>query len=252
MTDPGGLRVGHHEREATIAVLRSAAGEGRLTSGELAQRIDTTLAARTFADLDDVVSDLPVARPSTELLRPAPYDPSLAGMDPDHRRQITAGMSSYVERGVWVVPPYLFVRAGAGSVRLDFLQAICPHPVVDIAVSGGLGSVTLVLPLGWGANLDQVGKGMGSLSNKVSSVAEPGQPLLILHGTSGIGSIRVRYANWLDRRRLRRALRATANRPRLPAGTGPLGLPGNAPAPQPGPGGRSSEPQDAPPRDAPG
>lgn len=239
MTDPGGMRVGNRERDATIAVLRGASAEGRLTAAELAQRIDTTIAARTFADLDDVVSDLPVARPSTELLRPAgsdAYDPSLVGMDPEHRRELSGGMSSRVERGVWLVPPYLSVSAGGGSVRLDFLQAICSHPVVDIALSKRVGSTTFVLPPGWGANLDQVRRGMGSLSSRVSSVAEAGQPLLILHGRSGAGSTVIRHANWLDRRRVRRDRRSAVGPSR--------GLPGGG-----HPGGAA--PQDAPPQDAP-
>lgn len=227
MTDAGQLRVGHREREATIGVLRGAAAEGRLTGEELAQRCDTALAARTFADLDAVVADLPVVRPSSELHRARAKGPSLVGMDPDHRRQFSGGASSHVERGLWWVPAFLGVSAGMGSVKLDFLQAYCPHPVVDVAVSGGVGSIVLIVPQGWGVNTDQVGKGIGSVTNKVDSIAQPGHPLLILHGTSAVGSIRVRHANWADRRRLRKGLARGASTPPAlpPEGTTPQDAP---------------------------
>lgn len=236
MTDAGQLRVGHREREATIVILRSAATEGRLTSEELAERTTSALAARTFDDLDALVADLPVVRPSIELGRASAHDPTLVGLDPDHRRQFSGGMSSHVERGVWWVPPFLGVSAGMGSVKLDFLQAICPHQVVDVAVSGGAGSIVLILPEGWGANTDQVGKGLGSMSNRVDRIARPGHPLLVLHGTSAVGSITVRHASWRDARRLRKAERAAVH------GAGSAG-------PRPSP--QDATPQDAPPPKAP-
>ena len=241
MTDAGQLRVGHREREATVVILRSAATEGRLTPQELAERTTSTLAARTFADLDALVADLPVVRPSTELRRASAHDPTLLGMDPDHRRQFSGGMSSHVERGVWWVPPFVNISAGMGSVKLDFLQAICPHQVVDVAVSGGVGSVVLVLPDGWGANTDQVGKGMGSVSNRVDRMARSGHPLLVLHGSSAVGSITVRHANWFDGRRLRKAERV-AGRSVIFSGEG---VARRDVTPQ------SVTPQDAPPQDAP-
>src|SRR4029453_19494616 len=95
------------------------------------------------------------------------------GTAPDHRQTLSGGMSSYVRRGVWTVPAYLNLNAGMATVKLDFQQAICPHEVVDISVSGGVGAVVLVVPEGWGVNTDQVGKGIGSVSNKVDTIAQP-------------------------------------------------------------------------------
>ena len=201
--------MGHQEREATITVLRTAAEEGRLTPEELAQRINTALEARTVADLDALVADLPVAPPSTALRRTATFDVSRFGADPDHRLRMSGGMTSHVQRGVWSVPPFLALSAGLGSVKLDLQQAVCAHEVVDIAVSGGAGSIVLVVPRGWGANTDRVGRGMGRVSNRIDAIAGPGSPTLVLHGSSAVGSIVVRHPNWFDRQRLRRALNPT-------------------------------------------
>ena len=98
--------------------------------------------------------------------------------------------------------------------------------MVDIAVSGGVGSIVLVVPRGWGANTDRVDRWMGRVSNRIDAIAGPGSPTLLLHGSSAVGSIVVRHPNWFDRVRLRRALSPTR-------------------------AGGSSSPQDASPQDAP-
>jgi hypothetical protein len=247
MVDAGSLRVGHEEREQVVLALRQQYAEGRLRPDELQERMSMARAARTFADLDALAADLPILPPSSELTRgpsavpPAPGAP--VGTSPDHRLTLTAGMSSHVRRGIWTVPAYLRLNAGLGTVKLDFQHAICPHPVVDIAVLGGLGAVVLVVPEGWGANTDRVGKGMGSVSNRVDEVPQPGHPLLVLHGSSAAGSVRVRYPGWGDRRAARRAARRGAIAGQRVAGASPRAAERAAPVV----GGWSSGPQDAPP-----
>ena len=250
--------MGHQERQATITVLRTAAEEGRLTPEELPQRISTALGARTFADLDALVADLPVAPPSTELRRAATFDVSRIGADPDHRLRMSGGMSSHVQRGVWSVPPFLALSAGMGSVKLDFQQAVCAHEVVDIAVSGGVGSIVLVVPRGWGANTDRVDRWMGSVSNRIDAIAGPGSPTLVLHGSSAVGSIIVRNPNWVDRRRVSRALRRALSTTRAggpltgigPASHPPITAQPGSSSPQ-GATAQAATPQDASPQDAP-
>lgn len=208
MTNAGGLRVGHGEREHVVQVLMQQYAEGRLTSGELDDRSTRARAARTVADLDALVADLPVPPPSRHLQRiSASEDLARMGTDPDHRQVLAGGVSSYVRRGVWTVPAYLHLSPGVSTVKLDFQQAICHHRVVDIVVSAGVGTVVLVLPDGWAANTDQVAKGIGTVSNKVDTVPRPGKPLLVIKGSSVAGSVRVRYANRMDRHMLRRSLR---------------------------------------------
>jgi Domain of unknown function (DUF1707) len=60
--DPGAeieVRASDAEREAAIGRLRDAAGEGRLTLQELAERIEAADGARTRSDLASLVADLP-------------------------------------------------------------------------------------------------------------------------------------------------------------------------------------------------
>jgi len=252
VTDAGTTRVGHEERERLVHVLMQQYAEGRLTAAELDDLSGRARQARTYADLDRLVVDLPVAPPSAALHQSA-TTANLArlGTDPDHRQTLSGGMSSYVRRGVWTVPAYLNLNAGMATVKLDFQQAICPHEVVDISVSAGVGSVVLVVPEGWGVNTDQVGKGIGSVSNKVDTIAQPGKPMLVLHGNSVAGSVKIRYPGRHDRYMMRRNLKrggvhtqsgGTTGRPAVPSA--PLATPRPA-TPRP------ATPQDAPPQDQP-
>jgi Domain of unknown function (DUF1707) len=57
------LRVGDADREATAAQLREHYADGRLTLDELNERLDQTFAAKTKADLNTVMRDLPQTPP---------------------------------------------------------------------------------------------------------------------------------------------------------------------------------------------
>ena len=53
------LRVGDGEREAVAEILRQANVDGRLDGDEFQERLERCLAARTYAELDELVADLP-------------------------------------------------------------------------------------------------------------------------------------------------------------------------------------------------
>ena len=53
------LRAADADRERIVERLRGAAAEGRLSAEELEERLETALAAPTYAELDKVVADLP-------------------------------------------------------------------------------------------------------------------------------------------------------------------------------------------------
>ncbi|WP_106402078.1 DUF1707 SHOCT-like domain-containing protein [Actinocorallia populi] len=57
------LRIGDAERTAVTEALQRHYAEGRLDGAELEERLDRALAARTEADLTEIVHDLPGPRP---------------------------------------------------------------------------------------------------------------------------------------------------------------------------------------------
>jgi hypothetical protein len=89
MAQRSSLKASDDDRERVAERLRRAAAEGRLLAEELEQRLATALRARTYGELDSVVSDLPGDRPSrhgkSEPVRgrrrlPAPSPLMLAGL----------------------------------------------------------------------------------------------------------------------------------------------------------------------------
>jgi hypothetical protein len=71
-----GLLASDADREAVAERLRTAAGDGRLTSVELEERLERAFSARTELELEPLVADLPPpARERRPVRRPdlAPY-----------------------------------------------------------------------------------------------------------------------------------------------------------------------------------
>jgi hypothetical protein len=62
MAGRGELRASDADRERVADRLRQAATEGRLLTDELEQRLEAAFSARTYAQLDAVLADLPGRR----------------------------------------------------------------------------------------------------------------------------------------------------------------------------------------------
>jgi hypothetical protein len=203
----GNIRIGHRERDAVAAVLQEAAGDGRLNMAELEDRLEAALQAKTYADLDPLVADLSVQLPSHALStsRPRAQGPPLAGYSREDPLRIDAGMGSEKRQGVWTVPPFIVIKQGMGSVKLNCLEATPAAQLIEIEVIGGAGSIVIVLPDGWAADADRLYK--GSKSVKVPREPAPGKPLLVIYGSVGLGSFKVRPPNRFDKRRSARETR---------------------------------------------
>jgi hypothetical protein len=63
ITRTGHLRASDADRDRVAERLRNAATEGRIGFDELEDRLGATLSARTYAELDAVVADLPGPQP---------------------------------------------------------------------------------------------------------------------------------------------------------------------------------------------
>jgi Domain of unknown function (DUF1707) len=129
-------RVGYDEREATAERLRIAAGDGRLTLDELEVRLDAALAARTYADLEAVTSDLPQtpgsgsgpARPVRESLR------------------LSVSHGQVDRLGLWEVPAKVELELQHSSSTLDFRTAPIPAEGVTVYLDARHSSVRLLVP----------------------------------------------------------------------------------------------------------
>jgi hypothetical protein len=111
------MRASDADRERAVDVLRSAAGDGRLTAEELDERLEAALSARTLGELAVVISDLP-AQPGTA----APRAKDVVRIDQRG--------GSVQRTGRWVVPRRLELRTSWCDVTLDFTgEPLPPGPV---------------------------------------------------------------------------------------------------------------------------
>jgi len=58
------MRAADADRDHVVGFLTTAYSEGRLSKDEYDARLESALSARTYADLDQLVTDLPVAWPA--------------------------------------------------------------------------------------------------------------------------------------------------------------------------------------------
>ena len=200
MTDLWHLRIGTADRCQAVARIDRAAAEGRLTPGEASDRAARVEAAITYADLDPLIADLPPIAPAAVAM----------GWSVTNPLPISGGMSREKRDGAWEIPPFLRLSGELGTVRLDCREAVCLAPVVDVEVSAGAGTVKIIVPEGWGVDTDRVSKGWGSVRNTAERQSAPGQPQLVLHGSAGVGRVRVLTGTTRQRRRARRELERRA------------------------------------------
>jgi hypothetical protein len=176
--EPPHLRMSDADREAVSERLRRAVGEGRLTLDEFEERVSGVLAARTFAEVEPYVADLPGGPV-------APSAPESA--------ELRTTASTLKRSGRWVVARRLRVTARAGSVKLDFTEAVVAHRRVEIDLNVTAGSTTLVLPAGASAEIDDVEVVAGSAKLRKVPTAPGAEPHFVVRGVQRAGSLVVRY-----------------------------------------------------------
>jgi len=70
------MRAGDGDRNQVVELLREALDEGRLTLPEYDERVATAYRSVTYADLNQLLADLPRTRPEGVLAIPAPKAPA--------------------------------------------------------------------------------------------------------------------------------------------------------------------------------
>ena len=105
--DPASLRASDKDRESAAEVLRVAAGDGRLNMTELDERLEAVYEAKTYAELEPIIRDLPhrVIAPAAPA---SPESPVSSAVEPPAGKpssgSAVAVMSGFSRKGAWVVP----------------------------------------------------------------------------------------------------------------------------------------------------
>ncbi|GAA3976713.1 DUF1707 domain-containing protein [Actinomadura viridis] len=204
------LRASDADRDRVADRLREALAEGRITPDEHAERIDVVYQARTYAELEPVLRDLP-ADPSREGSEPAPAPaapPEETAPPPEPQSaSIVAIFAGADRRGRWLVEPTTTVTCVFGGADLDFRRAVLSQREVTVNVSCVFGGVDITIPPGVRV-ISSISAVFGGVDLPEDDTVEPDAPVIRLTGMVLFGGVTAKRreagATWADRRRERR------------------------------------------------
>lgn len=185
--DRDAVRIGDAEREATIAALRDAVGDGRVTLDDFADRAGATYAATTVADLRVVVADLG----GPDLPAPAPRGVEAPPPAPPGSQRVMAVMGAAERKGRWTVGSELSAVAVMGGVEIDLYDAALTTEVTTIRAFALMGAVEIVVPEGVPVQVEGFVL-MGALDDRTGSHRGQ-QPMLRVIGHGMWGAVEVRH-----------------------------------------------------------
>lgn len=188
---PSGLRASDADRDRIAQILSDALAEGRLTSEEHSERLDTLYAVKTVGELDLLVRDLPAGtgghRPA-EPATPAPAAPAAGGP----AETVVAVCSSSARKGRWRPGARTRAVSVMGDITIDLTEAVFEQQVTEITVTSVLGNVEVLVP----ENVTLRGYGSGVLGNfevrGEGVTADPQAPVVIVRGFALLGNIEAR------------------------------------------------------------
>ncbi|MGW0753110.1 DUF1707 SHOCT-like domain-containing protein [Streptomyces sp. NPDC002587] len=188
---PTGLRASDADRDRIAQILADALAEGRLSSEEHSERLDSLYAVKTVGELEVLVRDLPApgAGHTPPAYAPAP-GPGAPGGPVE---TVVAVCSSSARKGRW--RPGAFTRAVSvmGDITIDLTEAVFEQQVTEVNVTSVLGNVEILVP----ENVTLRGYGSGVLGNfevrgEGRGESDPQAPVVIVRGFALLGNIEAR------------------------------------------------------------
>jgi hypothetical protein len=189
--DAGAIRASDAERDACVEQLRDATGEGRLTLEEFSDRMEQASTARTRAELDQLLTDLPV-RGSTGGTAVTVSGPGAVSWH-------VSPMGGLNVSGPWRMSRHVVVLSLIGGARLDLSQAELAARDVTLTQVSVVGGVRARIP--HGIRVDASGLSiLGGTEVEGAPDPGPGAPTIHIRAYSVIGGIRVRRGGRRSRR----------------------------------------------------
>jgi hypothetical protein len=174
------------QRQAT-QFLKELYAVGDIDAGRFDTGITGILAAKTEAELAEVVRSLPppitLTSPDRRLAKPLEIHSGAFG----GRLRLA---------GRWQVASETHISADLGSVRIDLTDAEFDDNVIDLHVYTGWGSITIIVPRGIGI---QITRHRGGVDSRLEPPV-PGLPLIRLDVTTNIGRVHLRHPGTEHRR----------------------------------------------------
>jgi hypothetical protein len=199
-----GIRVSDAERDAAVERLSAATGDGRLTLEEFSQRMELATAARTRADLDGLIADLPAdaATAGSAVSGPPSWHVSPVG-----------GLKI---RGPWRMDRHVIVASLVGGAQLDLSQAQLAAPQVTLTKVSLVGGTKVTVPPG--VRVEASGFSLiGGTRIDSGPDPGPGAPTVRIRAFALVGGIRIRRSGTSERLRRPPQPAAVTARPAHPS-----------------------------------
>ena len=233
-SNPGTPGPSQADRDRVSRTLRLATEEGRLTSGELADRLGQALTVSSVDELNDLVADLPASDQDAGPTPPGtpwpasgesggagygtvasfsggeafagaapsgaatPDRPAAASdyslADPSAPSMSFAVFGGATRKGRWVVPPRYRAVAVFGGIDIDLTQASFASPEVTIDAYAVMGGIQILVPPDLTVNVNGVAILGGFNDGTHRQQGAPGAPVVHIKGVAAFGGVDVRAA----------------------------------------------------------
>jgi hypothetical protein len=178
-----GIRVSDAERDAAVERLSAATGDGRLTLEEFSLRMELATAARTRADLDRLVTDLPADAATV-----GSAVTSGASGPPSWHVSPVGGLKI---GGPWRMDRHVIAVSLVGGARLDLSQAQLAAPQVTLTKVSLVGGTRVTVPPG--IRVEASGFSLiGGTRIEGGPEPGPGAPTVRIRAFSLVGGVRIR------------------------------------------------------------
>ncbi|MER5882809.1 DUF1707 domain-containing protein [Streptomyces sp. NPDC001941] len=188
------MRASDAERERIAERLRDAVAEGRLDMKEFEERLEAAYLARTHAELEPLVRDLPAptgtAAPGVPAVAPEAGDwAARIGGRPTSRGAF-AFWSGFGRKGRWTVPrEFTAVVLQAGG-EIDLREADFEDREVVIRCFAVMGGIQVIVPPDLDVQVSGFGI-MGGFDDGGAGAGTPGSPRVRITGFALMGGIGV-------------------------------------------------------------
>ncbi|MFD0687056.1 DUF1707 SHOCT-like domain-containing protein [Actinomadura fibrosa] len=198
---PAQMRASDADRDSVADRLREALAEGRITPEEHAERIDAVYSAKTYADLEPVLADLPseqAPRPRVDLRKEEVLPPP-----PPQSSTLVAIFSGVERKGRWLVEEQTNVACVFGGAELDFRQAVLSRREVTVNITCVFGGVNIVVPPGVRVQPSMVSI-FGGTDSPGDDTIDADAPVIKLTGMNLFGGVSITRREVGETRRERR------------------------------------------------
>jgi hypothetical protein len=184
------LRASDDDRNLVVQLLANALGRGQLTLTEYEARTDHATRARTYADLDLLIADLPLdggGPPAPSYWAPLS---ALAGVPRlgEHKVGVLSGPEV---RGPIAVGAEHTLAAFWGGVLLDLREATFTARDLTLHCYAVMGGITIVVPRGVTVQVDGLGV-MGAFVQNGVITGDPHGPRVTVRGVAFWGGVHIR------------------------------------------------------------